>query len=64
MKAILEFDLDERFDMLAHKRCVNATNAYIALFKIREQLLSMEDVPHITEMLETIDEYVDLNDLP
>jgi hypothetical protein len=31
MKAILEFDLEEHSDRLAHKRSVNATNAYIAM---------------------------------
>ena len=38
MKAILEFDLEERFDVLAHKRAVFATDAYIALHKIDEML--------------------------
>ena len=31
MKATLEFDLDDPFDRLSHRRSVNATNAYIAM---------------------------------
>jgi len=42
MKAILEFDLNDFHDKLAHKRCINATNAYLCLFDIREKLLETE----------------------
>lgn len=38
MKAILEFDLDEVSDINAHKRCVSATDAYIALHEITSLL--------------------------
>jgi hypothetical protein len=38
MKAKLEFDLDDFGDRKAHKRCVSATNAYIALNKIAEEV--------------------------
>lgn len=31
MKAILEFDLEDPSDKLSHRRCTNATNAYIAM---------------------------------
>lgn len=31
MKAILEFDLEDPSDRKTHARCVNATNAYIAM---------------------------------
>jgi hypothetical protein len=31
MKAILEFDLEDPYDKLSHRRAVNATNAYIAM---------------------------------
>ena len=38
MKAKLEFDLDDFSDRKAHKRCVNATEAYIALQKIADEI--------------------------
>lgn len=38
MKAKLEFDLDDFSDRKAHKRCVSATNAYIALYKIANEI--------------------------
>jgi len=38
MKAVLKFDLDEPGDRLAHKRATNATDAYITLYKIGEEL--------------------------
>lgn len=41
MKAKLEFDLDDPSDKLAHKRCINATDAYIALHKIDSELRAM-----------------------
>lgn len=31
MKAILEFDLEDPYDKLSHRRSINATNAYIAM---------------------------------
>lgn len=41
MKATLEFDLSDHDDKLAHKRAVESTSAYIALFEIREYLRRM-----------------------
>lgn len=38
MKAKLEFDLDDFNDRKAHKRCVSATDAYIALHKIANEI--------------------------
>ena len=38
MKAILEFDLDDFEDRNSHKRAINATNAYLALYKIDDML--------------------------
>lgn len=38
MKATLEFDLDDPSDKKAHKRCVDATNVYIALHEIDNKL--------------------------
>lgn len=41
MKAILEFNLDEYEDRLKHRRCIGATNAYIALHEIDKELRSI-----------------------
>ena len=38
MKGILEFDLSEPFEASAHKRCISATDAYLALHDIKERL--------------------------
>ena len=38
MKAILEFNLDDPDDAQAHRRCVNATNVYLAILDIGEAL--------------------------
>ena len=38
MKATLEFDLDDYSERKAHKRAVSATDAYIALHEIIQQL--------------------------
>lgn len=41
MKAILEFDLGEYSDRLAHKRCTSAADAYLALYELREMFFRM-----------------------
>lgn len=41
MKAKLEFDLDDFSDRKAHKRCVSATDAYITLYEIDQELRSI-----------------------
>ena len=41
MKAILEFDLDDYSDKLAHKRAVSATDAYLVLHDLDNELRSM-----------------------
>ena len=41
MKATIEFDLDDPSDRKAHKRCTNATEAYIALHEIDNELRAM-----------------------
>lgn len=41
MKARIEFDLDDPSDKKAHRRCINATNAYIAFFDIDNYLRSI-----------------------
>jgi len=38
MKAILEFNLDEREDSMNHKRAIKATDAFIALQAIADQI--------------------------
>lgn len=38
MKATLSFNLDNHEDRLAHKRSVNATNAYIVLFTLQNKV--------------------------
>ncbi len=38
MKAILEFDLNDRDDNLAHNRCVKALDLVMALMEIDEEL--------------------------
>lgn len=37
-KAILEFNLDEPSEQLAHKRAICATDAYLTLYDFRERL--------------------------
>ncbi len=41
MKAILEFDLDEHEDRLAHKRAISATDVYLALHDIDNEFRKM-----------------------
>ena len=41
MKAKLEFDLDDPSDKKAHLRCTKATEAYIALHEIDQELRAM-----------------------
>ena len=35
MKAKLIFDLDDRYDAMAHKRCIKSTDMALALFELR-----------------------------
>ena len=48
MKAILEFDLEDSSDKLSHRRCTNATNAYIAMHEfsniLRQYLKYNKDI--------------------
>jgi hypothetical protein len=50
MKAILEFNLNEAEDVMAHKRCVKATDMAIALFELTQQL--PEKLKHLEELAE------------
>jgi len=78
MKATLEFDLNAEFEDLAHKRALNATNAYIALHSVEELFrsllkyqidnLSTETVTVVDQLAQDfykiLDRYdIDLNDL-
>ena len=47
MKAILEFNLDEPDDIIAHRRCVKALDMALALWTIRYNLF--KDCEHAIE---------------
>ena len=38
MKAVLEFDLDDHSDSLAHRRAIAATDAFLALHNINDMI--------------------------
>jgi hypothetical protein len=40
-KAILEFDLSDRYDTLAHKRAIMSTDVYLALHDFDNELRNM-----------------------
>jgi hypothetical protein len=42
MKGILEFDLEDSHEKLAHKRALKATEAYIAIFRMSEEIFRHE----------------------
>ncbi len=42
MKAILKFNLDDPDDVLAHRRCISATEAYLVILEIGERLRIIE----------------------
>lgn len=42
MKATLKFNLDDPSDKLTHKRCLSATDAYLALHSISERLRQLD----------------------
>lgn len=63
-KAILEFNLDEPQDVNAHKRAVSATDVYIALFTMTNELFRPArkhgyDDPNLNNLLETSGTYKD-----
>ena len=55
MKAILEFDLNEPDDIIAHKRCVKALDLTLALWDI-DQYLRSESKYKDNEMAQEIRE--------
>jgi len=63
MKAKLEFDLEDYHDRLSHRRCTNATLAYLALWDIG-QLLEREKEITLDRFLEVLESrQIDLSDL-
>ena len=58
MKSQLTFDLDEPQDRLAHRRCINATNAYLVLHNFSEDLRNLEK--HSGQRVIGIDEIRDI----
>ena len=69
MKATLEFDLNDPDEKLDHKRAVTATEAYIALLRIRDRLPGIDDECNCQFDLQAFHEILDdlsinLNDLP
>ena len=42
MKAILEFNLDDPDDVLSHRRCISATDAYLVIHEIAERIRTLE----------------------
>lgn len=65
MRAILEFNLDDQWDDLAYKRACNATKAYLALYEISKWVNGREPWTTFEQrIIEIINEYVDLGDLP
>ena len=57
MKVILEFNLDDFDDVLAHKRAISATDAYLVILSLDEYLryrLKYEEMSE--EAVKTLDE--------
>ena len=42
MKAILEFDLSDPHEVMSHRRCVSATDAFITINDILERLRTLD----------------------
>jgi hypothetical protein len=59
MKGILEFNLEDSYERLAHKRAVNATAAYLALWDIGQEVFRPArkhgylEEPRLNELLRT-----------
>ena len=54
MKAILEFNLDDEDDRMAHLRCVKATDMAIVLFNIQQ--LNGEDFETVYDFIVRIND--------
>lgn len=57
MKAILEFDLENHKDQLAHNRCIKSLNLSLALWDINQ--LNHEGYIHATDLTNRINEIFD-----
>lgn len=65
MKATLRFDLDDCDDAAAFRRCAKATDAYLALYQIREYAQGEPDILFLDYILNKLDDLnIDLDDLP
>ena len=62
MKAILEFDLDDGSDKMAHTRCLKATDAYLVLWNFSE-FLRKDERPNIEEIRDLFHEFMERYDV-
>jgi hypothetical protein len=64
MKAILEFDMDDLDDRNSHMRAIKSTQAYLALFQVREFLFKVRDKDEVSDnILEEFNAIVDHYDI-
>jgi hypothetical protein len=64
MKAILEFNLDDPDDAMAHRRCIESTKMAIALFEImNNSWRDVRDIEHYQEKIDDICEGINLIEL-
>lgn len=54
MKATLEFNLDEREDILAHRRCSLALDMAIDLYNLRSLIIHLNEREELSEDLYSI----------
>ncbi len=55
MKAILEFNLDEQFDEISHKRCVKSLDMALCLLEITRLDLPKKSKDKIWQLIESYD---------
>jgi hypothetical protein len=64
MKAILEFDLNDNDDEMAHRRCIESTKMAVALFDILNNAWrNVETVEDYQENINAYCEGINLDDL-
>lgn len=56
MKAILEFDLNEEDDVIAHKRCVQSLDLVLMLWDVEQELRKLTKYAPDSMSQETYDE--------
>jgi len=49
MKATLEFDLEDRYDRMAHLRCVKSLDLALDIFNVKEEISRLYKREEITE---------------